>query len=108
MTDILVVLCTCPTGQDAERIAEILVQERLAGCVNLLPGVRSIYRWQGQIERTEEVLLFLKTTSARLASLRDRLVELHPYDTPEIVALPVVEGDRTYLSWLREQVAQDT
>lgn len=104
MTDALVVLCTCGGDEEARRISGALVEARLAACVNILPGVQSVYRWQGEIETAAETLLFIKTTSDRFAALRDRIRELHSYDTPEIVALPVTVGSEDYLAWLRGQV----
>lgn len=105
MTDAIVVLCTFPNEQDALRIGTALVEARLAACVNLVPGIRSIYWWKGEIEQADEILLLIKTTQQRFASLRDRLSALHPYDTPEIVALPLVDGLPDYLSWIRGQVS---
>jgi len=104
MTDSVVVLCTCANDEQASRIAEELVSHRLAACVNVLPPVRSIYRWQGTVEHADEILLLIKTTQSRFAALRERIQELHSYDTPEIVALPLIDGAEKYLTWLREQV----
>lgn len=104
MTDIVVVLCTCESETQAEHIAKTLVNERLAACVNILPAVRSIYRWQDAVEDAREHLLFIKTTEPRLRALRDRIVALHSYDTPELLAIPVAEGSDKYLEWLRAQV----
>jgi periplasmic divalent cation tolerance protein len=103
-TGILAVLCTCASDDDARRLANTVVEERLAACVNILPGIRSIYRWKEQIESEQEVLLIIKTARHRFAALRDRLAALHPYDTPEIIALPVVAGFEKYLTWLQGQV----
>jgi periplasmic divalent cation tolerance protein len=104
MADTLAVLCTCANEEDALRIANTIVEERLAACVNILPRIRSIYRWKDRIELEQEVLLIIKTTQERFAALRDRVVVLHPYETPEILALPVVEGLQKYLTWLQAQV----
>lgn len=104
MTDSVVVFCTCANDDEASRLAEALVEQRLAACVNLLPPVRSIYRWQGNIETALEVLLLIKTNQSRLEALCERIVELHSYDTPEIIALPVEHGLEKYLTWLREQI----
>ena len=98
----LVVLCTCPERQDAERIAHAVVDRRIAACVNVLPGVSSIYRWERSVDAAEEVLMVIKTTRARYASLQDAIVSLHPYEVPEIVALPVTVGLPAYLAWLAE------
>ena len=104
MTDAVVVLCTVGDQQDALRLGSAVVEERLAACVNILPAVQSIYRWQGEVERATEILLLMKTTQQGFAALRDRLEELHPYETPEIIALPIVDGLGNYLGWMREQV----
>ncbi len=104
MNNALVVLCTCANQEDALRIANAVVEERLAACVNILPGVRSVYRWQEQVESAEEILLLIKTVPERFAALRDRISALHPYDTPEVIALPVTDGLEKYLVWLRNQV----
>ena len=93
-------LCTCPDAATAERIAQALVAERLAACVNLLPGVGSVYRWEGRVERAEEVLLLIKTTRARLETLTARVVELHPYELPEVVAVDIAGGLPGYLAWI--------
>ena len=94
------VLCTCPDQETALTIGERLVEERLAACVSLVPGLSSIYRWQGAIQRDPEVLLLIKTTLARFDALSDSLRRLHPYDVPEIIALPITAGSRDYLSWV--------
>jgi periplasmic divalent cation tolerance protein len=104
MTNTLAVLCTCANEDDAMRIADTIVQERLAACVNILPGVRSIYRWEGHVESEQEILLIVKTTQESFPALRDRIVALHSYETPEVIALPVVDGFEKYLTWLRAQV----
>ena len=98
----LVVLCTVPDAATGERIAHALVGERLAACANLVPGLVSIYRWQGKVERAAEQLLVIKTVGARFAALEDRIRALHPYSVPEIVALPVTAGSRAYLDWLTD------
>ena len=94
----VVVFCTFPDAETARRIATELVERRLAACVNLLPGVESIYRWDGKTERANEVLGLIKT--ARYTDLEPALKELHPYDVPEIIALPVSAGLPDYLEWL--------
>ncbi len=104
MTKAVVVLCTCGTQQEALRIARSLVEARLAACVNVLPAVQSIYRWQGKVENADEVLLLIKSTRERYLPLRDRILELHSYETPEVIVLPIVYGSDKYLAWLREQV----
>ena len=104
MTEALVVLCTAPTVEVAAALARALVEARLAACGNVVPGLRSIYRWQGRVEDQPEVLLVLKTTRERLPALRDELVRRHPYEVPEVLALPVEAGSGTYLEWLAAQV----
>ena len=96
----VVVLCTFPDPERARAIAAELVGRRLAACVNLLPGVESIYRWEGKVERAGEVLAVIKTT--RYPELEAALEELHPYEVPEILALPVAAGLAGYLKWLGE------
>ena len=91
---------TCPDLESAQRLADALVAERLAACVNILPGVRSTYQWQGAIEHSEEVQLIIKTTGERLPALAARLSQLHPYELPELVALPVAAGLPAYLHWV--------
>lgn len=104
---ILVCFCTCPDRPVAERLAEALVADGLAACVNIVPGLRSVYRWQGAIERSDETLLLIKTTQEGLPALSARIVELHPYELPEIVAVEVAGGLSAYLDWVAEQVAGD-
>ncbi len=98
--DARVVLMTAPDQEVAQRIARTLVEERLAACVNLVPGVRSIYRWQGSVEDDAEILLLAKTGRARCAALAARVQALHPYELPEIVVLPVDGGSQRYLDWI--------
>lgn len=100
----LLVLCTCANRAEADRLARTLVEEQLAACVNILPGIRSIYRWEGAVEEAEEVLLLIKTTEAGFPRLRDRIFALHRYETPEVIALPISEGSGNYLAWLQSQV----
>ena len=99
----LVVYSTCPDADCADRLARTLVEERLAACVNAVPGVRSTYRWHGQIEQADEVLLMIKTSHDRLHALTNRLQQLHPYELPEVVAVEVRDGLDAYLAWLTEQ-----
>ena len=100
-----VVLSTAPDSAVADRLAETLVGEGCAACVSRLPGLRSTYRWQGRICDDAEVLLVIKTSAARLATLCARLEELHPYDVPEVIALPIVAGAERYLAWLSQNGA---
>ncbi|TBH20598.1 divalent-cation tolerance protein CutA [Thermus thermamylovorans] len=99
-----VVLITAPNEEVARTLARALVEERLAACVNLVPGLTSIYRWQGEVVEDQEVLLIVKTTTFAFPRLRERVLALHPYGVPEILALPVAEGHQAYLDWLRENV----
>jgi periplasmic divalent cation tolerance protein len=107
MPEALVVLCTVPTAELAAALARDLVEARLAACGNVVPGLRSIYRWAGRVEDEAEVLLILKTTRARFPALRDELVKRHPYQVPEVLALPVEAGSAAYLAWVAGQVAPD-
>ncbi len=100
MSKSYLVLSTVDTQQEAERIARHLVEERLAACVNLVPKITSIYRWKGALERATEHLMIMKTAQDRLASLTQRIKELHPYEVPEVIALSIEEGDSTYLEWI--------
>jgi periplasmic divalent cation tolerance protein len=99
-TNVLITLCTCPSEAVAEHIAATLVAERLAACVNQLGGVRSTYLWQGEVTRDAETLLLIKTTGARFDALSVRLRELHPYELPEIIAVPVDRGLPEFLQWV--------
>jgi periplasmic divalent cation tolerance protein len=99
-TSVVVVLLTAPDPETAQRIAQALVEERLAACVNVLPGVRSIYRWQGAVEQASEVLLIAKTQADRSDALAARVRALHPYELPEVVVLPVSGGSEAYLGWV--------
>jgi periplasmic divalent cation tolerance protein len=98
----LAVYCTCPDQVVAERIAEAVVSERLAACVNLVPDVTSIYRWQGEIQRDAELLLIIKTRRTVYPQLEARIIELHPYQVPEIIALPIQAGSAAYLAWIAD------
>jgi len=100
MTDVRVVLVTAPPGDPAVAMARLLVDERLAACVNVVPGVRSIYRWQGQVCDDREDLLVIKTASDRLDALVARVREIHPYAVPEVLALAVDAGAAGYLEWV--------
>jgi len=95
-----IVLTSCPDEACAERIARTLVEEGLAACVNILPPMRSIYRWKGKIEAASEQLLVIKSAVARFPALCDRLRALHPYELPEIIAVPIADGLPEYLAWL--------
>jgi periplasmic divalent cation tolerance protein len=98
-----VVLVTVPRGGKAESLAEGAVEARLAACVNILPGVTSIYRWRGRVHRDSESLLVIKTNAPRLKELERWIKARHPYETPEFLVLPVTAGSKEYLAWLSEQ-----
>ncbi|HMG32469.1 MAG TPA: divalent-cation tolerance protein CutA [Blastocatellia bacterium] len=100
MTQELVVLVTTPGNELAERIADALVQERLAACVNIVGQIKSIYRWEGEITRDSESLMLIKTTGARYSELESRIRELHTYSNPEIIALRIEQGATAYLNWV--------
>lgn len=105
MTDKVVVLMTCGSAKEARRIAKAVVERRLAACVNILDArVHSIYRWKGRVESAKEFLLVMKTSRRRFAVLQKKIQELHSYDVPEIIALPIVGGAHDYLRWLADSV----
>ena len=95
-----IVFCTCADSETASRLARALVDERLAACVNAIPGVVSTYRWNDAIHTDNEVLLLIKTTPDRLDAMQARLLELHPYEIPEVLAIEAVAGSAPYLAWL--------
>jgi periplasmic divalent cation tolerance protein len=107
MEDIVVVFCTFPDSDTAKRIAQELVKNHLAACVNVLPGVESIYQWKGELETSSEVLGLIKTTTVMYPTLETRLKELHPYDVPEIVAVPASRVHPAYAQWVREMTSPD-
>ena len=98
--DPIVVFMTAANGEEATRLADMLVGAHLAACVQILPEMESVYRWQGKIERQSEILLIAKTTRAKFADLEREVRALHSYDTPEIIAIPIVMGSAQYLKWL--------
>jgi periplasmic divalent cation tolerance protein len=99
--NVYLALCTCPDQATAEALAGSLVEQGLAACVNIVPGVLSMYRWQGSLVRDSEVLLLIKTTAQRLAELTAQIERQHPYDVPEVIAHPIVAGLDNYLEWVR-------
>lgn len=103
----LVVLSTCPDEDSAATLARTLVSENLAACVNRVPGVRSTYRWQGDLKDEAEVLLVIKTSGERLVTLTARIEQLHPYEVPEIIALEIEAGSERYLDWLGQTLRRD-
>ena len=106
MTDARVVLMTAPDRSAAEQLARRLVEERLAACANLLPGIASLFWWEGRVQRADEVLLLLKTRADRVTALIARAAELHPYDVPEVLALAVEAGFTPYLEWVSAESGQ--
>lgn len=103
----LVGLSTCPDSATASEIAETLVEDRLAACVNIVPGLTSIYRWKGETCRNQEWLLVMKTTRKRWKKLEETVLRLHPDDVPEIIAVPVTTGLNDYLAWVTYQTSID-
>ena len=98
----IVVYITAPDEEQAARIARVLIEERLAGCVNIVKGIRSIYSWEGKIQDDQEVLMIAKTQKYLFDTLMNRVRDLHSYTVPEVIALPVIEGSEDYLNWLKE------
>lgn len=107
MTDKIVILSTCANEEDAERLARVLVDARLAACVNIVPRVRSLYRWKGAVEDAAECLLIIKSSRPLFHSLRAAFEKAHPYEVPELVALPIVDGAPNYLNWLAENLGTE-
>ena len=101
---VLVVFSTFPDPDKAAEVARTLVSEQLAACVNLVAPVRSIYRWQGDVSDEAETLAVIKTTTERFEAMRTRLVELHPYEVAEVIALPIEAGHAPYLAWITDSV----
>ena len=103
---ILIVHCSCSADGSAETIAKALVEERLAACVSVLPGARSTFRWEGETHSDAEVLMLIKTTQKRYAAMAERLLELHPYELPEIIAVDVSVAHAPYAAWVEQQVGE--
>lgn len=101
---VVAVLTTAPDEQAAQALAERAVDGRLAACVSLIPGMKSVYRWEGEVKIDDEVQLVFKTTMGRAGDLRAVLEEWHPYDVPELLVLPIVEGSEQYMDWVRSEV----
>jgi periplasmic divalent cation tolerance protein len=104
MTDKRIVLTTASSEEEAGKIGRYLVEHKLSACVNIIPRVESIYRWQGKVESAQEWLLVIKTTAERFPAVRDAIRELHSYDLPECIAFSVEDGSLPYLKWLEESV----
>jgi periplasmic divalent cation tolerance protein len=103
MTEAMLVFTTLPNADKAADIGRALVEERLAACANLIPAIRSIYRWEGKLQDENEVLVLLKTRADNIERLKARILELHPYEVPEVLAVPVESGYQAYLDWLSNQ-----
>lgn len=109
MTGKIVVFSNCGSEEEAQRIAKELVGRRLAACVNIIPGIQSIYRWQGTVQDDREWMLVIKSTHDLLEPLSSELRSLHSYETPEVIAVPIVAGAKDYLAWIdRETSGSDT
>jgi periplasmic divalent cation tolerance protein len=106
MTDSIVIFVTAGSETEAETIAKALVEERLVACVNLLPPLRSIYRWEGKVADEQEWLMVMKTTTERFPAIEKRVQALHSYQVPEVIALSIVAGAGEYLRWLRDSVSE--
>lgn len=108
MTDKIVVLSTCGSEEEAAKLARSLVEQRVAACVNVVPRVRSYYRWKGEIESADEYLLVIKSSRGCMAALLSVLENEHSYEVPEVIAVPVVDGAPNYLNWLQTNLADET
>ena len=106
-SEYVIVLTTMPAGSEAVRLAKILVEERLAACVNVQNEMQSVYRWKGKTEQDSEQQLVIKTMSERVPALRKRIRSLHPYEGPEFVVIKLSDGDKDYLSWLKDAVSKE-
>lgn len=104
MSEFIVVFVTVGSSDEGDRLARVLVGERLAACVNRIKSVQSVYRWQGTVEQSEEELLIIKSKKELFERIKKRVQELHSYSVPEIIALPILEGNEGYLKWLGEQL----
>jgi len=99
-----VILCTCPNEASATQIATTLVEEQLAACANILPKIKSVYRWQGKVEQDNEYLLLIKTLETQFQPVKERIQELHSYDVPEVIALNIQQGNKEYLDWISNSI----
>ena len=106
MNHVLVVMCTCPDTDTAERLASGLVENRFAACVNILPEIRSIYRWENEVQQDSEALMVIKTSRSAYPGLENWLMDHHPYDVPEVLALPIEKGAGQYLDWVDRETTQ--
>lgn len=106
-TNALLVLCTCPDEDSARTLSDSLVQEKLAACVSIVNPISSIFTWQGRIDTEQESLLLIKTTETAYSALEQAIKQRHPYEVPEIIAIPVQRGSAEYLNWIRENTCTD-
>jgi periplasmic divalent cation tolerance protein len=104
MTDKILVLSTAGSEEEARKMAHGLVERRLAACVNIVPRITSVYRWQGKVEEAEEYLLLVKTAAEKFGAVREAIAELHSFEVPECVAISIAEGSQAYLDWITESV----
>jgi periplasmic divalent cation tolerance protein len=104
MTDKIVVLTTCESADEASQIARVLVEKKIAACVNIMPGAKSVYRWKDKIEEASEVLLIIKSRRDLFDAIRTEIAKIHTYELPELIALPIVDGSETYLAWLDREL----
>lgn len=109
MTDAIyqIIFCTCPNQESAQLVANTLVDQQLAACVTILPGSTSVYRWKDKIETSEEHLLIIKSKKAVFTQLEQTILAVHPYELPEIVAVPIISGSAAYLAWIEDNVSID-
>jgi periplasmic divalent cation tolerance protein len=107
MTDYRIVLTTAGSADEAERIASALVEAELAACVNIVSPIRSVYRWKGAVQKEQEWLLLIKTTASSFESLSKKIRELHSYDLPECIQIPIEAGTAEYLNWIAQNVRRD-
>ena len=108
MTDKVVALTTCSSSEEAAVLARGLIERRIAACANILPAIRSVYRWQGKVEEDSEALLIIKTARDSVEALKAAIRQLHPYEVPELIVLPIEAGATAYLEWVGEQVGPQT
>ena len=102
-TDFLIILCTCPVNK-ADYITNHLIAHQLAGCINQIPNIKSTFRWEGKVNVEEETLLIIKSTANKWEEIKNVIISVHPYDIPEILAIPIVKGETKFLGWLLEQL----
>ncbi len=103
MSEFIIAYVTVPSEAEGRKIARLLVEEKLAACVNVVPDIQSFYRWEGQVQHDKELLLMIKSQSKKMASLITRVKELHSYDVPEVISMPVTQGSDDYLDWVRNE-----